>query len=104
MDVMPIQSSIATLLWMVPMRYWLFKTNPSTEYDIDERLRHPEPRITWRVTRYAKEIEPGDVAFVWRCGRDPSRDRGICAVVEIEARPREMPEPALEQHFSIHGD
>jgi len=79
--------------------YWLFKCNPE-KYRIDERLKDPESTITWRVTRYKDEIEPGDIAFIWRTGRD----RGICAVMQIDSAPQDMPELDHELQYCVDLD
>lgn len=69
------------------MNYWIFKGNPD-RYNIDARLRNPEARTTWNVTRYKTQIEPGDIAFIWRTGKP----NGIVAVMEINSAPAEMDE------------
>jgi len=81
------------------MSYWIFKCNPD-EYRIDERLKDPEPKITWRVTRYKDEIKKGDIAFIWRTGDN----RGICAIIRIESDPREMEELDSEQKYNFERD
>jgi hypothetical protein len=76
------------------MRYWIFRCNPDL-YDIDKRLEFSDPRTTWRVTRYRKEISPSDLAFIWRGGTH----RGICAAIGVDSYPREMPELEHELPF-----
>jgi hypothetical protein len=76
------------------MRYWIFRCNPDL-YDIDKRLEFSDPRTTWRVTRYRKEVSPGDLAFIWRGGTH----RGICAAIEIDSCPQEMSELEHELPF-----
>lgn len=60
---------------------WVFQGNP-TRFDVDDYVcRYPE-LIYWRTPRHAKEIVPGDRAFLWRAG--PSA--GVIAVgVVVEA-------------------
>jgi hypothetical protein len=65
------------------MNFWIFKTNPA-KYDIDERLRDPDPKIAWLMTRYRQEIQPGDFAFIWRAGEP----RGIIAVILVQSNPQ----------------
>ena len=60
------------------MNYWLLCCDPEG-YRLGERLRDPDPRITWRVTRYHDDIAAGDLAFVWLTGGR----RGICAVLHV---------------------
>jgi hypothetical protein len=76
------------------MRYWIFRCNPDL-YDIDKRLKFSDPHTTWRVTRYRKEVSPGDLAFIWRGGTH----RGICAAIGIDSYPREMSELEHELPF-----
>lgn len=68
------------------MNYWLFKTNPNI-YDIDSRLLDPEPKLSWSVKRYRKEIKIGDIGFIWRAGIP----RGIVAVMAIKSDPYYLP-------------
>jgi hypothetical protein len=78
------------------MNYWIFKANPE-KYRIDERLLEPYPFITWAVTRYHERIQKDDVVFVWRAGKQ----RGICAVMTVEACPFQ-PEPGdLNDGFEL---
>jgi hypothetical protein len=60
------------------MKYWLVCCDPE-RYPLDERLRDPDPRMTWRVTRYHDDMAAGDLAFVWLTGTR----RGICAVLHV---------------------
>lgn len=69
------------------MAYWLFKCNPE-RYHLEERLAEANPILTWLVTRYRDEIQPGDTVFLWQTGAD----RGIRAVIRVEEAPHEMPE------------
>lgn len=78
------------------MNYWIFKCNP-TAYLLDDRRRDKEEKITWRVTRYNSEIQAGDLAFIWKTGKD----RGICAVMQIESDPKEMPDYEHEDGYKI---
>ena len=65
------------------MNYWIFKCSPE-KYDIDRRMKDPESRITWLVTRYKDEIENGDIAFLWQTGSD----RGIIGAMAVDSSPR----------------
>ena len=67
------------------MKYWIFKCDPE-RYLIDDRLNDPNPNFRWRVTRYGDEIAPGDIAFIWRTGKD----RGIRAVINIISEPKQI--------------
>jgi len=78
------------------MNYWLFKGNPA-KYDIDARLRNPEPRITWTVSRYEEEISSGDIAFICRSGPD----REIVAVMQIDSEPKETADYDSEMPYVV---
>jgi hypothetical protein len=41
------------------MNYWIFKYNPQL-YRIDDRLNDPSAEITWKVSKYRREIQAGD--------------------------------------------
>jgi hypothetical protein len=60
------------------VKYWLVCCDPD-RYPLDERLRDPDPRMRWRVTRYHDDIAAGDLAFVWLTGAR----RGISAVLHV---------------------
>ena len=47
------------------MKTWIFQGNPGV-FDIDSYLASTAGLITWRVARYAEEIEPGDTVYIWR--------------------------------------
>src|SRR5205814_10709826 len=81
------------------MRYWIFKCNPK-KYRIDDRLKDPEKRITWKVTRYKDQIQKGDVAFIWRSGPK----RGICAVMRIDCNAIEIKDIETEVKYYIDAD
>jgi hypothetical protein len=60
---------------------WIFQGNP-TRFDVDDYVaRYPE-LIYWRTPRHAKEIVPGDRAFLWRAGPSPG---AIAVGVVVEA-------------------
>ena len=57
------------------MKGWIFQGNP-TKFKIDDYLLLRN-EIHWlvRPEGYAKRIEPGDIAFIWRSD-GPRRDTG----------------------------
>lgn len=59
------------------MAYWLFQGNPKY-YRIIEGIRDFE-QMPWLVTRYAKDIAPGDGVLVWVSGKEA----GIYALAEV---------------------
>lgn len=67
------------------MAYWLFQGNPKY-YRILDGIRDFD-EMPWLVTRYAKEIAPGDGVLVWMAGKEA----GIYAIAEViePAKPRE---------------
>ncbi|HKZ39739.1 MAG TPA: EVE domain-containing protein [Candidatus Hodarchaeales archaeon] len=81
------------------MNYWIFKCNPE-KYNIDKRLMDHEPTTTWRVTRYRDKIAVGDIAFIWRTGKDG----GIRAVIRIDSEPQEMSELDHERKYCTDID
>jgi hypothetical protein len=60
------------------VKYWLVCCDPK-RYPLEDRLLDPNPRMTWRVTRYHDDMAAGDLAFVWLTGAS----RGICAVLHV---------------------
>jgi predicted RNA-binding protein with PUA-like domain len=62
--------------------YWIFKANPE-RFRIEARLKDPQPKTTWLVTRYRDQVKPGDVAFIWSAGRAPE----ILAVMRVDSLP-----------------
>jgi predicted RNA-binding protein with PUA-like domain len=75
--------------------YWIFKCDPK-KYSLSDRLANePEPRTTWLVTRYKKEIAPGDTAFLMETGSK----RAIRAIMRIDSSPVDLPELEHEQRY-----
>ena len=74
-------------------RYWIFKASPD-RYDLDRRLKDPDPSTSWRASQYTHRINPGDFAFVWRARgeHEPDHLRGFCAILVVEQAASEMPE------------
>ena len=81
------------------MAYWIFKCNPE-KYRLSERLGDSNPIITWTVSRYRDQINPGDTVFLWETGPD----RGIRAVFRVESAPQELPELESEQPYWVQRD
>lgn len=69
------------------MAYWLFQGNPKY-YRIVDGIRD-FTQMPWLVTRYAKEMQPGDGVLVWMAGPEA----GVYAIAEIIDTPKPMPEP-----------
>lgn len=81
------------------MNYWIFKCDPQ-KYRLNERMADPNPLITWNVTRYREQIQPGDIVFLWETGTE----RGIRAVLRVDSIPQEIPEIESEQRYWVARD
>lgn len=77
-----------------PRNAWLFQSNPVL-YDLRGALRLLKEQV-WSVSRYAKEVKPGDRVYLWEAGRQG----GIAAVAEISEPVRIQPEPAEQLPFA----
>jgi predicted RNA-binding protein with PUA-like domain len=69
------------------MAYWLFQGNPKY-YRILDGIRD-FTQMPWLVTRYAKEMQPGDGVLIWMAGANA----GVYAIAEMVEAPKPMPEP-----------
>jgi predicted RNA-binding protein with PUA-like domain len=69
------------------MKSWLFQANPKYSRILEaiEKL----DGIYWLVTRYDKEINPGDQVLIWIAGKQA----GIYAIAEVAEAPQFMDEP-----------
>jgi len=67
------------------MAYWLFQGNPKY-YRIIDAIRDFE-QMPWLVTRYGKDMVPGDGVLVWVSGKEA----GIYAIAEIIESPKTKP-------------
>jgi hypothetical protein len=81
------------------MAFWIFKYKPQI-YRLAERLADPNPDLTWPVSRFRKQIAPGDTIFVWETGRN----RGIRAILRAEGVPHDMAELESEQPYNAERD
>ena len=59
------------------MAYWLFQGNPKY-YRVLDAIRDFE-QMPWLVTRYGKDIAPGDGVLVWVSGKEA----GIYAIAKV---------------------
>jgi EVE domain len=69
------------------MKSWLFQANP--KYSNILQAIESLDGIYWLVTRYDKEITPGDRVLIWIAGKQA----GIYAIAEVAAAPQFMDEP-----------
>ena len=74
------------------MAYWLFQGNPKY-YRIIDGIRDSE-KMPWLVTRYAKDIAPGDGVLVWVSGKEA----GIHAIAQV-TEPAHVIIEALKARF-----
>ncbi len=81
------------------MAFWIFKCNPE-RYRLDDRLTHPDTKITWTVSQFRDDIRPGDTVFLWVTGKE----RGIRAVMRVDEAPRMMAEMESEQAYWVDRD
>jgi hypothetical protein len=81
------------------MSFWIFKCDPK-KYRLAERLLNATTDATWLVTRYKKEIAPGDTAFLMETGPQ----RCIRAVMRVDSSPQEMAELETEQAYWFDRD
>lgn len=68
------------------MAYWLFQGNPKY-YRIIDGIRD-FTQMPWLVTRYAKEMQPGDGVLIWISGKEA----GLYAIAEMIEAPKLMQE------------
>ena len=66
------------------MAYWLFQGNPKY-YRILDGIRD-FTQMPWLVTRYAKDMQPGDGVLVWMAGPGA----GVYAIAEMIEAPKPM--------------
>lgn len=69
------------------MKCWIFQANPKYS-QILEAIQERDG-IYWLVTRYDREIAPGDRVLIWIAGKQA----GIYAIAEVAAAPQFMDEP-----------
>jgi MoxR-like ATPase len=74
--------------------HWIFQANPRL-YDIDAALAELET-MTWSARQHATEIQPGDIAYIWRAGKEA----GIVGKLEITEAAAERDEPPEVARFT----
>jgi predicted RNA-binding protein with PUA-like domain len=83
---------------MEQARVWFLQANPK-HYDIDAALGALD-RIWWRVPQYTGEIHIGDVAVVWRSGKDA----GIVGIGRVASEPQLRQSDSAERPFAFTTD
>ena len=64
------------------MAYWLFQGNPKY-YRVLDAIRD-FAQMPWLITRYAKDMQPGDGVLIWISGANA----GVYAMAEILEQPK----------------
>jgi hypothetical protein len=74
---------------------WIFQVNPK-DYNIDGALAELS-ELTWRVTRFRREVNRSDGVFIWRAGENA----GIIAEGRVATPPDYLEESAEEERFYL---
>ena len=77
---------------------WIFQGNPKT-FDIDGYLNASSGVISWRVSRYADQIEVGDCVYIWRSQAGDVGTAGIIAEGTIVEAPMMQADDPLARPF-----
>ena len=72
---------------------WIFQGNPD-EYDMDGYLASRPSQVVWLVTRYAKDILPGDRVYLWRNQGKAKAVAGVIAEAIVTEAPQLRDEDA----------
>ncbi len=81
------------------MATWIFKCDPKL-YRLSDRLADPNNPISWLVTKYKNDIQPGDTVFLMETGPK----RSILAVMRVDESPQELEELESEQTYWVSRD
>ncbi len=79
-------------------RAWMLQSNPAL-YDIDSALRELD-KIDWRVPQHTSEVQPGDVALIWRSGSNA----GVVGIGRILTAPRAMSDAGAQDSRFVRGE
>lgn len=70
------------------MNYWILQSNPCTFALLDYYERYEGLKFDdWHIGQYWKEIQPEDIAFIWKSNDRRERNRGIYATAKIRTVP-----------------
>ena len=83
------------------MRDWIFQCNPD-DFDIDGYLALGPQEITWLVRRYASEIQPGDLVYMWRSAGGQKNKAGIVARATVLTAPSNISDDTAAAPFWKH--
>ena len=71
------------------MAYWLFQSSPKYYYVLDA-IRNFE-QMLWLVTRYGKDMAPGDGVLIWKSGDKAGiyaiTDSNCCTILILLGKP-----------------
>lgn len=83
------------------MQYWILQHNPRLlRVNIPAPPSVPPSRDYWHISRYARDVCIGDVAFIWHAGVD----RGIYDVSTVVSTPPHSPEADSQIRSLIRND
>jgi predicted HNH restriction endonuclease len=82
---------------------WIFQANPD-RFDIDQYLASAGDRITWTVNRYAKELNIGDLVYLWKAAGSKKEGAGIIAAARVDSDTFFGPDDPASQRFWKEGD
>ena len=63
------------------MNYWILQSNP-LKFPILKELRLMDHSY-WHISRYEREIQPGDTAFIWKSSGGDKGTRGVYAPATV---------------------
>ena len=85
------------------MNYWILQSNPLKFRILDYWRDYPNAPDTWSISRCEREIELGDIAYIWVANDYRSIERGIYAKAEITALP-DINRPPFERELRYWVD
>jgi MoxR-like ATPase len=75
--------------------YWIFQANPN-KYDIDRALANLD-EMTWSARQHVDRLKPGDIAYIWRSGKES----GIVAKIELTDGAREREADPNQETYTL---
>jgi hypothetical protein len=82
------------------MNTWIYQVNPA-KFDVNGCLIEAPERLAWSVSRYEKDMKPGDRVFVWRSKSDGTHGvPGIIAECAVDSLVSIMPADSHTTRFA----
>jgi predicted RNA-binding protein with PUA-like domain len=84
------------------MAHWIFQSNPK-HFDLPEALKKAPAHgnvLTFLVTKYEKEIMPGDTVYLYFAGK---RSPGLYATATVLTCPDKIPQEDYQQVYATDG-